>query len=80
MSDNVDHNSMKYLLLQVITESIMGGEEASIPMVAVTAAVGAIVLLFFLVINVFRSDKQKDEDSETEDAKAGWLLYFINRK
>ena len=40
----------------------MTGQDGSIPLIAVTAAVGAIVLLFFLLCNVLRQEKQDDGD------------------
>ncbi|XP_059140998.1 transducin beta-like protein 2 [Physella acuta] len=41
-------------------------EQASIPLIALTAAVGAVVLLFILLCNVLRRDKK---DANTSDSK-----------
>ena len=50
----------------------MSTEEPSIPVIAVTAAVGAIVLLVTLLCNVFQQGKKK---KEVEEQPAG--LYCI---
>lgn len=43
--------------------------EGSLPLIAVTAAVGAIVLLFTLLCSVFRKDKPTTEDEPEQDKK-----------
>jgi len=47
----------------------MTGQDGSIPLIAVTAAVGAIVLLFFLLCNVLRQEKQDDGDENDKQTK-----------
>ncbi|XP_005100638.1 transducin beta-like protein 2 [Aplysia californica] len=60
----------------------MAVEQASIPLIAVTAAVGAIVLLFILLCNVLRRDKQqqKEEDSQANDVAEGSPTEKTNNK
>uniref|UniRef100_A0A0B6ZZF9 Uncharacterized protein n=1 Tax=Arion vulgaris TaxID=1028688 RepID=A0A0B6ZZF9_9EUPU len=47
----------------------MAVETASVPVIAVTAAVGAIVLLFVLLCSVLRRDRTVTEDGEDKDKK-----------
>ncbi|CAL1531957.1 unnamed protein product [Lymnaea stagnalis] len=44
-------------------------EQASVPLLAVTAAVGAIVLLFALLCNVLRRDKQKEQTIDSDKTR-----------
>ncbi|GFR97148.1 transducin beta-like protein 2 [Elysia marginata] len=58
-----------YLSFGVVSMANMSESEGSLPLIAVTAAVGAIVLLFTLLCSVFRKDKPKEEIESEQDKK-----------